>query len=403
LLVVSLPLCVAIQGAGLGTSDSSTLNKGDYAVYSASSMTFYNLVGYRPRQIGLAQMWPLSQLNNSEEVKTDITSLRLSWRIADVSDTTYLVKYNLNLIGVNKSAGNDLSLMSDVIVSRTNNTAYAANGTELGTWPYWLAPSSRVLFGNVTMVHGFPWWWHNLTGVKELRLESTPCYISLPLGNGIAPNDTVASKPPFFDSTFDLPAFGTFKTDRLLVTYPTLKVYYTGSQVNWETPALQWVALFDRFSGTMLALDLVDWYSDDIMLHSQLAIWMFTLKANALVLTSTSLNLSPDIPSTSPPPDTGIPPDGGANQTVPLNNQTLPTNNQTVPGNNQTSPSGNSTSETTPSTSTSQSTSSANQQVTSAGSSQGFAVTGYVPPISIVIAASTVVGLFIERRRREGS
>ena len=196
-----------------------------------------------------------------------------------------------------EKASPNLVLSKEVQVSQYNNSLYLLNGTLIGTWPYWLSTeylSSSLFTSNppLVLVHQDHAYDIPLGGSKaEKVLFNSTEFVSLPQGS-LMPNVTATSS--FAESTLSIQGLGPFKTDRLLVTYPYLRSSPGPGGTQITGPQGTWVAVYDRFSGFMLALDQWTWDTDDVLLHSGLNVWQFGFDGGSLVLQSTNLKISAD-------------------------------------------------------------------------------------------------------------
>jgi hypothetical protein len=193
------------------------------------------------------------------------------------------------------------SLLSvELLVSKSNGSAYLLNGSYVGSWPYWLPQSSLVVGTDVELIHDYPDA-TTVNGTPAFVLESPIEFTSLSQG-GAESNST--SGASFLDATLDVPGIGSFRTDRLIVTYPHFYVFplpqgltewingaLVTSTIGVNTPI--WSAIYDRFSGVLLAYNHADWFTDDIMMHA-LGVWQIGFNAKSFIMTSSNFNLSPE-------------------------------------------------------------------------------------------------------------
>lgn len=227
-------------------------------------------------------------------------SLSLSWVIDDVLPSFYQVNYTLQFDGmVHPSVWSLLSV--ELHVSISNGSAYLLNGSYVGSWPYWLPQASLVVGTDIELIHDYPFA-TTVNGTPAFVPESPVEFTSLSQG-GAESNST--SGASYLDATLDVPGIGSFMTDRLIVTYPHLyviplpqgvTVWINGKEVNSTDEGVNtpiWSAIYDRFSGVLLAYNHADWFTDDIMMHA-LGVWQIGFNAPSLVMTSSNFNLSPE-------------------------------------------------------------------------------------------------------------
>ncbi len=259
------------------------------------------MTGYAPTILGAAPKAVF--LDNST---VSFSNLRLSWRIDAAYPDEFQVNYSLVLTTANPAYSSIYS--KELLVSRENNSLYLPNRALIGTWPYWLAPqflSPDYYFSTrpITIYHAKPEYVFE-PGVAPHRVFTDAReFLSLPQG-GAWPNRSATSN--FFDSNLRLSNIGAFKTDRLLVSYPFLaSINGTGINVSqtgavFISPTGDWVGVFDRLSGVMLAWNHVQFLTDDILLHSGFGIREVGFRSSSLELKTTNLSLQTDwIPDSS--------------------------------------------------------------------------------------------------------
>lgn len=264
---------------------------GDYAQYSMSNISLQYLLGYGKLGALIGNMTEFSNLTSQ-----DLNLMYLKWIITDMRNGFYVVNYSLAFQGIIEGQ-KPIEFKTTVLVSTTNNTAYYLNGTTLGTWPYWLSPSLLQLCTQFVVFHRHPnFLFDPQLGQMEIY-ETRADIIGLPGGNAY-PIDyqscNYIKDSTLLKSQLEISNVGIFKTDRLLVSYPVLNVTVRGNLSVISIGADPWVAVYDRFTGMMLAYDMVDEFTDDIMMHSQIGIITINNILPTLILTSTNVNLSPD-------------------------------------------------------------------------------------------------------------
>ncbi|MGA1976067.1 MAG: winged helix-turn-helix domain-containing protein [Conexivisphaerales archaeon] len=280
-------------------SGTVQLTKGTYAVYGESNSSLSSLTGFSNYGAGAPEMENAVWHPPGGNQTIGFDSLSLSWVIDDVLPSYYQVNYTLQFDGMEPSS--EWSLLSvELLVSVSNGSAYLLNGSYVGSWPYWLPQASLVVGTDIELIHDYPFA-TAVNGTPAFVPESPVEFTSLSQG-GAEPNGT--SGASYLDATLDVPGIGSFMTDRLIITYPHTHVFPLPQGVTvWfnETPANStvgvntpiWSAIYDRFSGVLLAYNHADWFTDDIMMHA-LGVWQIGFNANSLVMTSSNFNLSPE-------------------------------------------------------------------------------------------------------------
>lgn len=293
LLLFPFPYMISQLAANhLEVANSGVLSSGDYAWYTPSNTSLTYLagysalphVGYTTNQVYL----------NDYQTHIPYSSFTIGWTIELVRRDNYLVNYTVILSGLSDAAANVGRIVESLVVSRLNNTVYSLNGTALGSWPYWLTSQYLAPGATLTLIHAFPEFVTNGT-YSGLEDFTETVFTSLPQGTG-QPNRTATQD--FLDSSLNLGPYGTFDTDRLLVTYPFFRFFPcpggTSTAFHCAGSNSIWVGIYDRPSGILLAQDHNFWFIDDILLHSGKGIGQIGFHGLSLVLSSTNLNLSPD-------------------------------------------------------------------------------------------------------------
>lgn len=280
----------------------SVLSVGSYALYQPSNLSLQYLLGYTAG-VGPSSSDQLQFLNRT----TLNYSLKdIIWRIEDLPKEYIKVNYTIEFFNASsEQVTSPFVLSEEILVSTLNAYAYATNGTYLGQWPYWL-PSSAAIGANVTLLHNYPLYGCDYAGNCGITNLTVVEFLSHPLGNGLPVSPTNSST--FIDTTLSLPSIGSFRSDRLIISYPYLSVSHCNTLTDCEKgifnssgpvvvegiPTPNWVAVYDQLSGIMLALQRDDWFVDDVILHSSLHVWHIGFRFSSLVLAKTNIRLAPD-------------------------------------------------------------------------------------------------------------